>query len=146
MQWTDEKDISETTISELDSLCQKVFYHDKKKEEYESLAKEESSIIQILQRKILAHLEYSGRDKWDSKFGKVELRRKTSVKTPKTEDEKRAFFEWLRERGIFWSTVSVNSNTLNALYKSEFEASEGLTKIPGIGDPEIYTQVVLKSK
>lgn len=141
MSQVDEK-IVDVKLSEVDDLARQALLTKKRISEKEEAIEEEKKELRDIEKRLEATLEYFGKDGWDSKYGKVEIRKRTSVKTPKTEEDKRALFAWLEEKGIFWSTTSVNSQTLNALYKAEFEA--GNDKIPGIGEPEIYSTVILK--
>lgn len=73
---------------------------------------------------------------------------KSSVVTPKTIEEKQALFDYLQEKGLFMEMVSVNSQTLNALYKSMAEqaAEEGILefKLPGVPEPTVYTNLKLR--
>jgi len=72
----------------------------------------------------------------------------TSVTTPKTSEEKQALFEFLQSKGIFLEIASVNSQTLNSLYKSlAAEAEEQGNydfKMPGVGEPTTYTSLKLR--
>lgn len=72
----------------------------------------------------------------------------TSVTTPKTAEEKELLFKFLADRGIFLEIASVNSQTLNSLYKSlaAEAADEGNYdfKIPGVGEPTSYTSLKLR--
>lgn len=141
-QWRDEKPVSELRISELENYVRWACALEKEIEKEVEQTEKKKEELRAYKTWLQTNLEYFGKDGWDSKYGKVEIRKRTSVKTPKTEEDKRALFAWLEEKGIFWSTTSVNSQTLNALYKAEFEA--GNDKIPGIGEPEVYSTVILK--
>lgn len=73
-----------------------------------------------------------------------------SVKTPKTQEARSAFFEFLKSEGIFEDIISINSNTLNSLYKSY--AEKALTEnnvleyiMPGIEPPSTFTSLRMKS-
>jgi len=72
----------------------------------------------------------------------------TSVTTPKTTEDKEQLFEYLRSKGIFNEFVSVNSQTLNSLYKnlaSEAAINGDLDfRLPGVGEPTSYTTLKLK--
>lgn len=74
----------------------------------------------------------------------------TSVKLPETMEQKQALFEYLRTLGLFDEIVSVNSRTLNKLYKDQAElaAKEGNFdfKIPGVGEPTSFTTLELRRK
>lgn len=74
--------------------------------------------------------------------------RKANVTVPETPEEKQALFDYLRQEGIFNEMVSVNSKTLNSLYKEKAEdaANSGILEfeMPGVGKPtEVY---ILKMK
>ena len=73
---------------------------------------------------------------------------KASVKTPKELEDKKQFFDYLREIGIFDEMITVNSNSLNALYKSlAAEAAEKGNfdfQLPGIEKPTPYKNLRLR--
>lgn len=78
-----------------------------------------------------------------SSHGLVVRSLRYSIKTPKSNEEKVAFFEWLnKEKGreVYWAMATVNSQTLNAFYKAEMEAAKEAGtfdfSIPGLGAPE----------
>jgi len=62
------------------------------------------------------------------------------VKTPKTNEEKAQLFKWIKDTmGAegFLAYASVNHNSLNSLWNSEFEKCEekATFNIPGVGSP-----------
>ena len=67
---------------------------------------------------------------------KFTLKTESSVKTPKTVEEKKAFFDYLESIGLFYEIVSVNSKTLQSTYKSLAEQAlkDGVLdfRLPGI--------------
>ena len=73
---------------------------------------------------------------------------KTSVSTPKSLEDKKALFDFLQEKGIFLEMVSINSMTLNSLYKSlaEQALAEGILdyKMPGIAEPVNYVNLKIR--
>lgn len=73
---------------------------------------------------------------------------KSSVQTPKTPEDKEKLFEFLRKKGIFLEFASVNSQSLNSLYKSlsEEAAKNGNYdfKLPGVGEATMYTSLKLR--
>lgn len=75
-------------------------------------------------------------------------RNKTSVTTPKTPEEKKQLFDFLESKGIFLEMVSVNSMTLNSLYKSlaEEAAQAGILdyEMPGVGKATEYTTLEMR--
>jgi len=93
----------------------------------------EQQLIQILVENELQN--FRGTD------GLVSLAAKTSVKTPKTPADREAFFNYLKSEGIYDALVSVNSSSLNALYKEKFaaavESGDIDFKIPGLNEVTI---------
>lgn len=137
------------TMREIETLCELAFLSKAKCDAIEVELDKEKEQLKILQGKIQNNLEHFGKKSWDSSLGKIELRERLSVKTPKTEEEKALLFKWLTDKGIFMQTVSVNSQTLNALYNAEVDAALEKGQVgglPGIGEPELYKTVILKSK
>ncbi|MBK8455632.1 MAG: hypothetical protein IPL34_20340 [Thiofilum sp.] len=90
----------------------------------------EGLLIESLQENNLKN--YRGPD------GLISVSHKTSVRTPKTTEDKEAFFAYLRDKGVYDMMISVNSATLNSFYKQEFEnavlnGNENFT-IPGLNE------------
>lgn len=73
---------------------------------------------------------------------------KSSVVTPKTPEEKKMLFDFLQEKGVFLEIASVNSQTLNSLYKTfAAEAADKGNfdfKMPGVPEPTSYTSLKLR--
>lgn len=139
----------ETTIKELELLCEQAYCARVDVDQLEEAVKEKRSKLDELNAKILLLLEAHGKTSWQTPLASFDIRERTSVKTPKTMEDKAALFKWLQEKQIFWETCSVNSQTLNALYKGELEAAaqEGREfSVPGIGDPEVFRQIVIRKK
>ena len=80
-------------------------------------------------------------------IGKVTISEAMSVTTPKSPDEKKAFFEWIRTNmgdDAYYTYMSVNSQSLNRLYreKTEEAADRGeLLNIDGLDAPTTNTKV-----
>ena len=73
---------------------------------------------------------------------------KESVRIPKDEESKEKFYSWLKEQGLFDSMISVNSQTLNSLYKAKAEEAlkDGILdfKIAGIDEATTYKQLRIR--
>ena len=139
----------ETSIKEMELLCEEAYQLRHDVDQLEDAAKEKRAQLDELNSKILLLLEAHGKTSWQTPLASFDIRERVSVRTPKTDEEKRQLFEWLQNKGIFWSTVSVNSQTLNGLYKSELEsaAHDGREfNIPGLQEPEIFKQIIIRKK
>lgn len=76
------------------------------------------------------------------KMLKVKLDIQARAKVPKTPEEKEAFFGWLKEKGFYDTYITVNSNSINSLVKTEYElANDPEFSIPGL---QIIKDVKLK--
>lgn len=73
--------------------------------------------------------------------GRVGISHKMSIQTPKSPEERRAFFAWLAEKKgqeVADAYMSINANSLNSLYNqlTEEAALAGeILEIPGLGEP-----------
>ena len=84
-------------------------------------------------------------------YGTISRVQKLSVKVPATPDEKKALFDWIQSTkgaDVLFSLQSINSKTLNAMYKEEMDNAikEGNTKfhMPGIQPPKAYYEIGMK--
>lgn len=96
----------------------------------------------------LERTSYTAKNGW-----RIERREITSVSMPKNHDDREAFFNYLRERGVYDTYITVNSQSLNAFYKVEREEAEKrgedmvLFHIPGLPEPRSYfTASVVKPR
>lgn len=100
-----------------------------------------------IERQLQQILEFLGKDKYVGIDGTIEIRKMQSFKTPKTEEQKLAFFGWLREKGIEMQYLNVNSQALNGLLKTEWENAQQEGKeltVPGIEAPTEYSRIYLR--
>lgn len=99
--------------------------------------------LEELEAKILQTLADHEMTSYKSTHGTIVRSLRYSVRTPKTLEEKTAFFDWLHKskgRDVYWTYVSINSASLNAFYKAEMKAAKESGdfdfKIPGLAEPE----------
>lgn len=144
-----EKEPEKATLTELENLSANAFKYDKLSDEFEAKAKEARAKRDEYSQSIKQILDHFGKTKYDSGFGSIEIRKKTSFKTPKSPEAKKAFFEYLQKRGILWDYATVNANSLNAFCGQEYEIARDENKefkIPGIEDPTEYQTIAYRSK
>ena len=134
---------SQITVNEMDNLIERLR---EAKDEYKiksdasKIAKAEYDTIQL---KLLAALEELDKDSYIAKSGRITRVTKMAVRVPKTLDEKRAFFTWLREtRGdeVADSYMSVNSQSLNTLYNEmvdEYASRGEILTMEGVEPPTL---------
>lgn len=116
--------------------------------ELEAITKRKQEELKSVSNDILRALDLMDLDSIKAHGYLFYKEEKSSVTTPKTPEQKQELFEYLKEQGIFLEVVSVNSQTLNALYKSlaEDAAADGILefKMPGVGEPTTYTNLKLR--
>lgn len=140
----------EASIKELDNLCDNAAEIRFEIEQMEELVKTRREKLEEINYKILNLLEVHDKTNWKTSKADFEVRERLSFKTPKTDEDKQKLFPWLQNKGIFWSMVNINSQTLNALCKSEIENCKQTGqefKIPGIDEtPTLSKQLIIKHK
>ncbi len=101
-----------------------------KTEAYKELEIAENEMVQML---IDAQLP-----NFRSEHGLASVSYRTSVKTPKTPEDKAAFYAYLKEKGLYDQMISVNSATLNSFFKDALETAKREGKddfvVPGLGE------------
>lgn len=144
-----EKPLDAVTVKELEALGAAIFEQRTKIEEMEAKVSVENKILATMQTKFTAYLKEFGKTSYSiAEVGTFTAREKLSVTLPQGEAREQ-FYTWLKERGVFEQMVSVNYNTLNSLYKEEFELAknEGRAdkfEVPGIGAPTYSTSLAFK--
>lgn len=116
-------------------------YDEKKKQlemEKEILDALEADILQAFEENDLTSFKLDG-------VANVSISHRLTVPTPKTIEEKKAFFDWVaKNKGeeVRDAMMTVNSMTLNSFYKAEYESLSDDEKlvfqIDGIGLPSMH--------
>ncbi len=126
----------------LQSLILEIFKQRAVIETIEERLEKEKEIRSDLEAKALKKLEQEGTDQCKvNGLGTIFIKTLTSVKIPREPGAKKEFYDYLKARGVFEEIVSINSATLNALYKDGLEeaikAGNDKWKLPGIEAPTI---------
>lgn len=126
----------------MEELSEKIQAKRLEVEAAQDVVKELNKQLASLEMTMLETLKGLGKDSYKSEIGTISIIHRTSFKTPKTPEEKAAFFDYLRAKNMFDALVSVNSQTLNSFCKAELETAiaegRGLEfQIPGIGEPTV---------
>lgn len=126
------------------------------KEAYDSIKKESDaaySCYKDAEIQVISMLQESGQSTFIADgLGRVTVSESLSVQTPKTPEEKQAFFDWLKkEMGDdgFWAYATVNSQSLNSLYKqkvNEYAAKGEVLEIEGLQPATSYTKLSFTKK
>ena len=142
--------MTEVTLSSLEDLVKSI--KDKRDEidAQSDVVKKLNSELGELEQKCMGYLKEAGKDSYQSEYGTIYQIQKPRITTPKTDEDKKAFFAYLEEKGLFLQYASVNSNSLNSFYKAEFEAAKErgdmAFSIPGLGTPSIYESIGFRKR
>lgn len=140
----------QTPIIEVEALAAQIFEQARMADMIEDEAKKSRAILNDLKLLMLATLKEAGLEGFKSSAGTLSISHRTSVKTPKTVEEKDLLFNYLREKNLFMEMVSVNSMTLNSFYKSELDDAiargDSEWHLPGVGEAEISEILYMRKK
>jgi hypothetical protein len=133
------------TVSAIDELCEryaeKKLAIDKLKAEIEF----HKESLDECEAQILSFLEKSEKTSWRTPKGNFIVTTRMSVQTPKSPEDRKEFFSYLKQKGVFEDIITVHSQTLNAMFKQELDEAlkQGNVqyRMPGIGEP-MYSQTL----
>lgn len=115
--------MEDVTVVELDNMVAHYFAMQRTKEDREAQVTAINKEIMALESKLVDMLKMLGRKDYRHPAGTVSIKQRWSVGLPQTDEDKAAFFAWLRERNIFEKYATVNSASLNSLWAAEREAA-----------------------
>lgn len=137
----------EISVPAFEKLISELYAQNRKVKTMQEAVDAETAILTQLKNKVMSYLEEYEKDKYSSNEGTISVQNKFSVQVPKDPENKGRFFEWLRAKGIFDSTITVHSATLNSLYNSMLEESgDPDFEIPGVGKGTHYKILSIRSK
>lgn len=128
------------TVLELDDLVDQIFDQKQKIEEMGAALTEENKRLAQLEFKAAAWLDEIGRETYKGKRGSISIKEKWSFALPKSDEDKQAFFSWMKEKGIFDKYATVHATSYNTLVNEEWEIAKqegrGMEfSIPGVPEP-----------
>jgi hypothetical protein len=147
MVWGEEPEqpMDDITLHDFELLCAKGYeikaliaaIDDTKKAHLETLAQ--------VEKRVLSYMEKYGKKSYKTSQGTIVASTRFQVTLPKTPDDVKAFYDYLKAKGHFDELISVNYQKLNSYYKQEMEVAreEGNIgfKIPGIDEPKAHTHL-----
>lgn len=145
---SDEQTMS---LDKFERLGDELFQVNLKLQEIDTKRKQVAEKKEELQAKVMAVLKDLDKTSHRFKHCAVTLKQQASVATPKSAEDKEKLFQWLKSKGeeVFLHYASVNSQSLNALYRSERDiaAKEGNInwEMPGVGKESIYYSLSVRT-
>ena len=113
-----------STLNQMNEICAEIARLRGEETRIKFEAKGIADALEIKEKEVLDTLVANELKSYRSPSGLASLSFRTSVKTPKTDEDRSKFFEYLKSKGIYDAMISVNSMTLNSWYKEEFAGAE----------------------
>ena len=124
------------TIEEMNLLAELILTLRKEEDEANRIKKDITAKLEKAENEMLLALQGNDMTSYRSPSGLCSVSFRTSVRTPKTLEEKEAFYSFLKEKGYYDDLISVNSQKLNGFYKEQMELAKERGdedfEIPGI--------------
>jgi hypothetical protein len=144
-------ELASLSMAEFDSIGMELFAINETIDDVEATLKGLQEQKKALVEKIIYVMKESGKTSYQIGGKKLILSQRATVPTPKTREEKEAFFNYLMSthgEDVYWNYLSVNSQSLNSFYKAEREAAVEKQdmdfKIPGIGEESIMSTLSVR--
>lgn len=138
------------TLSEMNTLVEELKSATEAKKKAEEYTKVCSETVQELKTKLLKILEENTLDKYVVPgIGQVYTVTEESFQTPKTIEEKKQLFDYIKNKyggEDLMAKVSIHSATLNAWAKEEMSAmsSDPVFRIPGLNEPATFKKLTFR--
>jgi len=136
------------TLKEMDDMVSELRQRRTRYDEANTVKKKLYDEYKMQEVMVIEALEQSGKDTYICEgIGRVTKVEKMAVRVPATPEQKKAFFEWLRENmgeDVATQYTSVNSQALNGLYNQLMEeyAHRGeVLNISGLDTPITRTEL-----
>jgi hypothetical protein len=124
------------TVIEMDNLVKETMALREEYEQASAVSKKKKEVYDNHVQKVISVLKKNDRTSWKNNHGRVTVAQRFFVEQPKTQEDKKAFFDYLAEKDLYWGMVGVNSTTLSSWYKKEMDAAvkDGADdfEVPGI--------------
>ena len=144
--------MSEVTTGQLDALAMTIKELTVDYQAKDRISKEAYGLLEEKKFEFMKLLEEADKSSYECEHvGRLTKVDKLSITVPKTPDDKTALFKWLKdEYGAdgFLTYATVNSQSLNALYRSKIEegADAAMFRIPGAGEPSVRSILQFRKK
>lgn len=145
---------STITVAQLEEHAEKIRKKREEKSAQEEIVSKLSAELEELNERAVLMLQELGKTSYPAEAGRMQCREEWSVKQPETEEDREKFHGWLKEKGIYEKVLSINSQTLKALYKQELEAVKASGdpiaaldfQLPGIKEAKCFVKLSFTKK
>lgn len=150
-QFTNEE-VRAVDTAELDKLIAEMRQAESEYDEAKKIATEKNAIREEKRQLVLDTLKACGKSKYHvDGLGTASLVTVMSVNTPKTIDEKRELFKYIRAQhgdDALMALLSINYQSLNSFVRTELEThkDDPAFIVPGVGAPKSETDIRFRSE
>lgn len=138
---TPEDTTASPSVKEMNELLERIAELRDRETEAADVKKKITAELEATETRLVEQLLENNLTSYRCPAGLASLSFRTSVKTPKTPEQKKAFFDYLKSIGRYDELVSVNSQSLNSFYKEQLELAKEEGKedveIPGLTEVSI---------
>lgn len=148
-QWLPQNTGEVTTLEQMDSLVIKLERARATYEEAKKLSAAKYHELEEVEKEVMNTLKSNGKLKYEAEgVAAVSIQSKEIYATPKTPEQKRTLFTYIKDKygnDVLTAMLSVNHNTLNSWANKETEADPTL-QIPGLDAPTSVETLYFRSK
>jgi len=145
------KPTQEISLTDMDNAIAKLRSAKDCYKDADRISKDLYKLVKEAEEQVIDMMERSGKKRYIAEgIGQVSISENLSVATPKTPEEKQAFFNWLKQEmgeDGYLTYASVNSASLNSLYKQkveEYGARGEVLEIAGLQQPTSFNKLSLR--
>lgn len=138
----------EVSTAELDEVARSLRLAKEVYTERKAASDEAYGAVKEAEAKLISLMKDAGKTKYIAEgIGSISISTNLSVQTPKSPEQKKAFFNWVRETmgdDAYYAYMTVNSNSLNSLYRNkveEYGARGEVLDIDGLLPPSESTKL-----
>lgn len=139
--------VQEVSVNELERIANLIADLREEKAEINKKLSITEKELGMLEERFINLMDACGKEEYRSAKCQISIKSKLSVKMPATDEDKQAFFEHLRSKGLFDSLATLHSNSLKTYYESA--RAEAIEKgvplmefsIPGIKEVSEYKDI-----
>lgn len=149
----DEQQITSEEVNNkklLESLANDIISTRAEKEHYQALTDEAAARLKTLELRMVQGLESLGVESVSVCGYTFYLYPIFSASLPDSEEDRKAFFDYIKERGLFESMITVHKKKLSKWYQSELnnalEQGDIDFSVPGISDVSSYVNLGMRKK
>ena len=147
--WNEETPLDAQNLAEFDKLCASVFKLKAEISEQEKAIDEQKAELEARQAQVMAIMKKHGKEKYIvDGYGTLSIQKNFGWTVPQDLEAKQAFFGYLREKGVLWELVNVNSRTLNSFCKAELEIAKERGDVewnpPGLKQPSLVEKISMR--